>query len=246
MAFDPVLGLFVLDDNGGVSGITVDQSGIHVQLLFEIGRTDRPATMTVNDQSIFVSSNSNLGCMVYQYSLSGGKISKRLVRDGQAECDGIAAAGNAIYLSFPSLNKVHYWLDWSSHSSSSWSFNFTHSLQQINMASVLHYDEFGHRLIYADSSGTSYSISLPGGQLSYMIDNLGYVHAIAADTSRILFASGKKVLFVDRVDNRGQNPPDNMRNLTGGLISGVAVDASDAAWIADFDNNLIKGPFPLR
>jgi hypothetical protein len=37
-----------------------------------------------------------------------------------------------------------------------------------------------------------------------------------------------------------------MQSLSGGLISGVAVDTTDSAWIADFDKGLIQGPFALN
>jgi hypothetical protein len=36
-----------------------------------------------------------------------------------------------------------------------------------------------------------------------------------------------------------------MQSLNAGLISGVAVDSTDAAWIIDFNGSTIRGPFPL-
>jgi hypothetical protein len=49
-----------------------------------------------------------------------------------------------------------------------------------------------------------------------------------------------------RSDNRGENPPLDMQSLSGGLISGVAIDTTNSAWIADFDNGIVQGPFPLN
>jgi hypothetical protein len=38
----------------------------------------------------------------------------------------------------------------------------------------------------------------------------------------------------------------SLQSLTGGHIVGVAVDATDKAWFADFDKELVQGPLPLN
>jgi hypothetical protein len=78
-----------------------------------------------------------------------------------------------------------------------------------------------------------------------LASNLGTVQSIATSRYHILVASGKKVLFLARSDNRGENPPAGLQSLTGGHIVGVAVDATDRLWFADYDNKLVAGPFPL-
>jgi hypothetical protein len=65
------------------------------------------------------------------------------------------------------------------------------------------------------------------------LDTIGTVQSIATSRFRLLFASGKKVLFLSRFDNHGENPPTGWPDLQGGHIVGVAVDASDKLWVAD-------------
>jgi len=122
----------------------------------------------------------------------------------------------------------------------SWNF------QEINPeGGVLALDKEGNRLIYAAQLGTAYGISLSAKKIQALASGFGAVHAIAKNSSQILLASGKKVLFYARADFQGENPPATMQSLTGGNISGVAVDSSNSAWVADFDNGIIEGPFPL-
>ena len=71
------------------------------------------------------------------------------------------------------------------------------------------------------------------------------VQSIATSRLHILLASGEKILFLARSDNRGENPPAGLQSLTGGHIVGVAVDATDSLWFADYDKKLVAGPFPL-
>ena len=141
---------------------------------------------------------------------------------------------------FPGEKEIQYWPDWSSPAAKVWSFN------QIDHGGVLTFDGSGPRLLYADFSGTAYAISTPEGKILPLVSNVGAVHSIAIGPNDILLASGKKVLFYLRSDNRGENPPSSMQSLGGGLISGVAVDTTDSAWIADFDNGIIRGPYRLN
>jgi hypothetical protein len=238
LTFHPAAGLFVLDDDGAVSRVRIDQQGIHLETLFRLKGADRAAALAANSESIFTSSNNSIGCTVYQFSLASRKISQRLIPVGRGGCAGIAADGNAVYLVLPGTKGIRYWSNWDSSSSKSWSFN------QIDLGAVLTLDRSGRRLLYAGTSGTAYAISIPEGKILPLVSDVGVVHSIATDPNHILLASGKKVLFYSRTDNHGENPPSNMQSLSDGLISGVAVDTTDSAWIADFDNGLIRGPFP--
>lgn len=238
LTFHPAAGLFVLDDDGAVSRVRIDQRGIHLETLFRLKAIDRPAELTANSESVFSSSNNSIGCTVYQFSLVSRKTSQRLIPVGGGGCDGIATDGNTVYLLLPGKKEIRYWPNWDASSTESWSFN------QIAQGGVLTFDSSGRRLLYAGGSGTAYAISVPEGKIQPLVSNVGAVHSIATDPNHILLASGKKVLFYSRSDNHGENPPPNMQSLSGGLISGVAVDTTNSAWIADFDNGLIQGPFP--
>jgi hypothetical protein len=238
LVFDPTAGLFVLDDDGAVSKATIDQQGIHLKTLFRLGGSARPLAATANAQSIFISSSSHLGCTVYQYSFTSGKTTQRLVAALQG-CDGIAADGTAVYLVLPKTKEVRYWPNW--ESSSPQSLPFT----QIENGGVLTFDRSGSQLIFVDD-GNAYTISVPGRKIQQLATNVGAVRSIATSSNHILLASGKKVLFYARADHHGENPPTAMRALPGGLISGVAVDTAQSAWVTDRDNGVIQGPFPLN
>ena len=96
-----------------------------------------------------------------------------------------------------------------------------------------------------DVTGKAYALSIPDGKEELLSDNLGAVQSMATSRFHILFASGTKVLFLARSDNHGENPPLGWPELPGGNIVGVAVDASDKLWVADYDKKLVEGPLPL-
>ena len=240
LTFDPTAGLFVFDDNGVASKVRIDQQGIHVETLFALKASDRPASLTATTEFVFASSNNSLGCTVYQFSLAKKITSQRLLAVGGGGCDGIAADGNSVFLVIPGKKQIWSWSNWTSPSPNIWSF------REIERGGVLNFDRSGRRLLYADASGTAYAISIPQGTIGPVAANVGTVHSIATDPNHILLASGKKVLFYSRTENRGENPPSSLQSLRGGLITGVAVDTTDRAWIADFDNGLLTGPFPLN
>jgi hypothetical protein len=194
--------------------------------------------VTADAESVFTSSDNLNVCTVYQFSLTSGKTSQRLIGAGGGRCGGIAADGNTIYLLLPGRKEIRYWSNWDSSSSKGWTFS------QIDQGGVLTFDSSGRRLLYADVSGTAYALSVPEGKIQSLFSNVGVVHSIATDPNHILLASGKKVLFYSRSDNHGENPPSSMQSLSGGLISGVAVDTTDSPWTADLDKGLIEGPFP--
>jgi hypothetical protein len=153
-------------------------------------------------------------------------------------CTGVATDGTAIYLSMADQKEVRYWSNWTASDAHSW------PLPDMDEPGSLTFDDIGHRVIVAGSSGKAYAISIPDGRQQLLASNLGAVTSIAVSSFHILLASGRKVLFLARSDNSGENPPANLR-LTGGHIVGVAVDATDKLWFADYDNQLIEGPFPL-
>jgi len=242
LAYNSNSGLFVFDDNGVVSQVRVEQTEIRLQELFRLKVSDRPADLTVDTESLFATSNNSLGCTVYQYSLANKKTSQKLIglTAGQQGCDGIAAENGALYVVLARRKEIRYWPRWGVSTYDSWNF------QEINPeGGVLALDKEGNRLIYAAQLGTAYGISLSAKKIQALASDIGAVHAIAKNSSQILLASGKKVLFYARADFQGENPPATMQSLTGGNISGVAVDSSNSAWVADFDNGIIEGPFPL-
>jgi hypothetical protein len=240
LTFHPDGGLFVLDAEGGVSRVRIDQRGIHLETLFRIKGADRPAVLAANAESVFASSNNSIGCTVYRFSLADKVTSQRLFAVGGGGCDGMAADGNTLYLVFPGKKEIRYWTDWGSKFSKSWSFN------QINQGGVLTFDSRGGRLLYADGSGTAYAISVPGGEIQPLISHVGVVHSIATGPDYLLMASGKKVLYYSRSDNHGENPPSNLQSLPGGIITGLAIDSTDGVWLTDIDNGLIKGPYSRK
>jgi YEATS family len=236
--------LFVLDDRAKISRVVKDESGIHLETLpFDIPLSYGPVALAATENSVFVSTDSALGCTVFQYSLVSKKTSRRLLGiTSNRECDGIATDGAGIFLVFPASREIRYWPDFSSQSSRSWPSPVPGPQPA---SGNLNFNQNCGCLIFSGASGAAYSLSLKSERWSTITDNLGFVHSVASDSSHILFASGNKVLFYSTANNRRENPPLTMQSLTGGLISGVAIDTDGSAWIADFDIGVVQGPIPL-
>ena len=160
LTFHPSAGLFVLDADGTVSRVRIDQQGIHLETLFRLKGADRPAALTANAESVFASSNNSIGCTVYQFSLASKNTSQRLVAVGGGGCDGVAANGNTIFLVLPGKKEIRSWADWSSSSNKSWSFS------QVDQGGVLAFDARGQRLLYADSQSLVRSKRIQRGSLT--------------------------------------------------------------------------------
>jgi hypothetical protein len=239
LTFDPSAGLLVLDREGGVAKIQVDAGAIHLQPLFHLPPTARVTAITSTSDSAFVSTSNKAGCVVFRYSFASKRMTQKRVAPDP--CDDIANDGQGIFLAFSKQDEIRYWPDLSAPAFQTFSFP---EIPGATRYCILGYDKFAHRLIYAGASGSSYALSLPAGKWSELASGVGYVHAIATDASRVLFASGNKILFYDK-NNRWQPPPPSMKSLKGATIYGVAVDSSDSAWIADHDNSTVRGPFPL-
>jgi len=232
-------GLFALDSSGGVSRLVSNPAGSpRIEKLFKVKGSESGYALAAGGDAVFVVSFSKLGCMVYKYSLASKSVSQRLVAVHE-RCVGIATDGNAFYVTIPARNEIRYWDSWDSTSAHSW------PLSEVNAPGFVTFDALGHRLIVADADGNAHSISIPDGKKQLLAPNLGAIQSIATSRFHIVVASGKKVLFLSRFDNRGEDPPAGLKSLTGGHIVGVAVDAADRLWFADYDNKLVAGPLPL-
>jgi|HubBroStandDraft_1064217.scaffolds.fasta_scaffold03750_2 hypothetical protein len=233
-------GLFVLDSSGGVSKLVPAQQGsLAIQKLFQIARSESGSALAASANAVFVATRSPLGCKVYRFSLSTKAVASRLLA-AHDRCFGITTDGTAFYVTMPDRKEIRYWDNWEASDSHTW------SLAPLGAPGYIEFDGTGNRLIVADdASGTAYGVSIPDGKPQLLSGNLGSVQSIAASRFHTLFASGKKVLFLARSDNQGENPPLGWPPLPGGHIVGVAVDSSDELWVADYDNKVVEGPFPL-
>lgn len=239
LASNPDSGLFALDSHGGVSRLVVEQGRPRIEELFSLSASDSGYALAASAESVFVSSNSELGCTVFKYAITSKTVSRRLVAMN-LRCASVAVDGTGgFYVTIPDRKEIRHWDRWDTRYARTW------NLSDIDIAPYLLFDEIGHRLILADVSGKAYAISVPDGRKQLLASNLGAVRSIATSRSHIMLASGKKVLFLDRSDNQGGPPPPGLQLLTGGHIVGVAVDASDSLWFADDDNKIVEGPFPL-
>ena len=241
MAFNPYSGLFVLDQNGKVSNITIDQNGIHVEALaFNIPGAFSPIAIAASKDSVFVSSFSSLGCMVFRYSITAKTVEQKSFGGRGNGCDGITTDGRGLFLVLPRRHEIWYWADYNSATNSnyrSWDWPDQTSFE----GGALDFNSSCNCLTFANQKGSAYSLSIENGKWKALTSSLGYVQSVSSDSDRVLFASGKKVFFYSRTNNRVENPPPGMKSLTGGLISGVALDnARSAAWVSDYDNGMIK------
>jgi hypothetical protein len=239
MTADPSSGVFVLDSNGGVSKLSADQQSARIDTLFQLKGAYQGYAVAASADSVYVAANSQLGCSLIKYSLSSKATTERLL-GSHDQCAGIATDGTAIYVTMPQRNEIWYLDSWDAASHRNWSVSGTKSL------GPMAFDNIGNRLIVADHSGNAFSVSKSDGASKLLASNLGWVNSIAASRQHILVASGTKVLSLSRADNREENPPLSLQSLTGGHIVGVAVDASDRAWFADWDKELVQGHLPLN
>jgi hypothetical protein len=233
-------GLFVLDRKGAVYSLHTDAKGAApITKLFSIGASEAAYAVAATSDAVLVAASSNIGCTIYRYSLATRAIASRNMGVHE-RCVGIASGGNAVYVTFPEKKELRYWETWADSSAHTW------SLGELGSPGYVAFDDLGQRLIVADDQGgTAYAVSISDGKVHLLSGNLGAVQSITTSRFHLMFASGKKVLFLARADNRGENPPAGWPELPGGNIVGVAVDASDTLWIADFEKKLVEGPLPL-
>ncbi len=236
--FGASVGLVALGGNGEVSQLVGGgPNGAQIQVLFRVPGAFQASVVTGSQDAVFVGANSPLGCTVFRYTLADKKIGQKIMGIHQ-HCAGIATDGNAIYLSMPDQREIARWKTWDDTSPQNW------SLPDMDQPGPMVFDQIGQRLIVSGSSGKAYAVYVTDGRQQLLNSNLGAVTSISTSKLHIVFGSGKKVLFLARSDNHGENPPANLR-LTGGAIVGVAVDSSDNLWFADYDNRVVEGPFSL-
>jgi hypothetical protein len=115
----------------------------------------------------------------------------------------------------------------------------------IKTPSYLAFDNIRHRLIVA-SDGSAYAISIPNHKKQLLASDIGDVSSISASRFHVLVASGKRVVFLARSDNRKKNSPASLQSMKKGEIAGIVVDSNDQLWIADSARKLVAGPFLLN
>jgi hypothetical protein len=232
-------GVFVLDNNGGVSKLEQNQNGPQIEALFRTAGNTQLLSVAASADSVYALASPSIGCTVYRYSPASKAVTQRLLAPNE-RCFGVATDGTALYFTMPARNEIWYLDSWDSQSLHRW------SLTDITEPGYLIYDNAGRRLIVADTSGKAYAVSLGNGKTQFLASNLGVVQSMTTSKSHILAASGTKILFLARSDNHGENPPPALQSLTGGHIVGVTVDVNDAVWFADYDKKLVEGPIPLN
>ena len=239
LSFGASAGLVALDHLGGVSQlISGGPNGAQILALFRVPGPYQTSVVTASQDAVFVAANSQLGCTVFRYTLADKKIDKRIMGVHQ-HCAGIATNGNELYLSMPDQNEIKCWKTWDSTSPPQiW------ALPDADQPGVMVFDQIGQRLVVAGNSGKAYGVSVTDGRPQLLNSNLGAVTSISTSKLHLIFGSGRKILFLARSDNHGENPPATIR-LAGGVIVGVAVDSSDSLWFADYDHARVEGPFPL-
>ena len=238
LSYSASVGLLALDHNGGVSQlIGGGPNGAEILALFRVPGAYQASVVTASQDAVFVGANSEIGCTVFRYTLVDKKVGKKIMGAHQ-HCAGIATDGNALFLSMPDEREIRRWKTWDDTSPQNW------TLPDADQPGVMVFDQIGQRLVVSGSSGKAYGVSVIDEKRQLLNSNLGVVTSISTSKLHLIFGSGKKILFLARSDNHGENPPANLR-LTGGAIVGVAVDSSDNLWFADYDHVLVEGPFSL-
>jgi hypothetical protein len=230
--------VIALDASRGVSSIYSDAQGPHISPLFKVPEGLQAGAVTADSSSIYVSTNSQLGCTVIRYSMSSHAIDQWLIAS-RKRCVGIASDGSTVYVTLPDDRAILKAGGWKVQSS-------TWDTSNVSSLGSLIYDRLGGRLIAASEDGNAYAISQSNGSASLLTRNLGFVQSLASSSQYFMAASGKVVLFRKRADNSGINPPAGVSPFPGGVLVGVTVDLADKLWVADYTNKLIEGPYSLN
>jgi hypothetical protein len=230
--------VIALDTDGGVSSIQADSQGSHINLLFRLPGALKGAAVAADANYVYATANSPLGCTVVRYTQQSRSTDQRLIAVHK-RCFGIATDGSTLYVDIPDDRAILYSRSWTSNPSA-WTVSTTGALL------TMVYDRFGQRLLTADIDGNAYSVSTSNGGLQTLTHGLGYVESLAVSDQYIIAASGRKLLFRNRSDNKGINPPSGIGSMPGGSLVGVAVDQAGGLWIADGDKKLVEGPFLLN
>lgn len=232
--------VFVLDRDNAVSKITVDSKGSHLESVFVLPKSHDLSSIAVSQQSVLVTGNNAAGCTIFRYSIATKSLSSKLI-SGQGSCAGIATDDSVVYVVFTDRKEIKIWKSWNAGSSAAWTFS------DMRTPGPLFLDGSGHQLLLADTStGTLYSVSAIDGKAKMLANKIGWASALAANSKHIAIASGKKILFVSRTGYRGEDPPINLRSLTGGTIVGLAIDGTGRLWFADYDKHLVQGPLSIN
>jgi hypothetical protein len=232
--------VFVLDRDNAVSKITVDSRGSRLESVFVLPQSHALSAIAASQQSVLVTGNNGADCSIFRYSIETKSLSSKTI-SGQGSCAGIATDGNVLYVVFTDRKEIKFWKSWDSGSYGLWRFD------DMRTPGPLFLDESGHQLLLADTStGTLYSVSVTDGKAKMVATNIGWAAALAANSKHIAIASGKKILFVSRADYRGEDPPTNLKSLTGGNIVGLAIDGKGRLWFADYDKHLVQGPVSIN
>jgi hypothetical protein len=240
LAFNPSSGMFVLDIDGGISRIAVDQHGMNnIEKLFRLGTGYVGTALAADAQAVYVASTGLSGCTVYRYSFTTKTVNQRILATGE-RCIGIAVDGGRIYVTIPGRGEIRYLNTWTAASSQSLSF------YAISSPGSLAFDPIGGRLIVVDSSGSAYAISAQDKKKQLLASNLGDVDSIAVSQAYIVIGVGKKLTFLARSDNHREPLPARFQSLKIGRITGLAVDDAEKLWIADAERKTVTGPFLLN
>lgn len=239
MTSDPISGAFALDETGSVSKLYCEQSTPRIENIFTLPAAYEGAAVAADAQWVYVSSNTQLGCTVFRYSLLDKSVSHRLLNTG-GPCDGIATDGTAVYVALPYRSEINYLTSWEAPSHRSWDIGGAQG------AETLVYDRIWKCLIVTDHHGRAFAVATSNGVVTKLATDLGVVRAVASSRQHVLLASGTKVLALARADSRVEkSPPVSLQFLTGGRISGITVDGNDRVWLNDCDKKLVEGPIPI-
>jgi hypothetical protein len=237
------LGVFVLGQSGDVARVSFDTAGPHLENELKLQGAFRAVSISATTSSVYIAAVTTIGCTVFRYTPPSTTLTSKVLPAFQ--CTSIASDGDALYVGGVTAdgsrdNEVRYVRNWNSQGVAFWS-------EPNTAIGALHYDSVGNRLLIGDSlNGKLYVASRSHTAKSTAAEHLGWINSLTSGDSRILVASGKKVLFLDRATGSGLSPPKAFESFKGGHISGVALDVAGNVWVADYDRRVVIGPIAIN
>jgi Carboxypeptidase regulatory-like domain len=234
---DPATGVLVADKAGQISRIQSGNSGPSRAVVFSVPPAFRINSIAAGLQAILATANSVVGCGIFRFVVTTRALENRVISTA-GPCSGVAVNGDDVYVAFANGAELWHWSDWNSNSP---------GRIQVPSSGItsLAMDRRGGRILFGDRTGHVYALSLPNGMSTLLTSNAGWVASLTANANHIFIASGNKILLISRSTNQGENPPPVLQKLTGGAISGVAVDAQDRLWYSDVDKGIVTGPLSV-
>jgi len=240
LSYDTDAGLLILDDNRHVTRISQNEQGLSSEELFSLPLTGRPVAIASGGGKVFVTSNSTIGCTLYEWNQGSRRLTPHLTNRASGPCSGVATDGRSVVVSFGEMSELRYFSD---------SDLQRYKSQQVSglsgdMNMVLASDN--RNLLVGDRNGKILQLTFGEDGSRQIVNNAGQVTSLALSARYLLVSSYSGLRCYGRQDWRLLDTSACLDAAPKGVVTGVRVDNQDRAWILLRDKNSIVGPLTLK